>query len=169
MTDANQQRLQELQALTQASHKATSPIPIASNLLQTAQHREPDEASAEDLPLPIPSHPAEEDATSAPSLSGIAPLPTLLARTQPSASSNTRASEIANRVQQTAAITLQLRDQREFKVSLEEDPSRDDALVDRLAEQTVAIVQQRDEAIYQRVMQAIEQRLAQEVSHRSGF
>ncbi|MFN3151384.1 hypothetical protein [Bremerella sp.] len=161
MTDADQQRLQELQALTQASSDAHSPVPITSTLLQTAQHREPDEAADEDSPQPSPSPPAEEDATSVPILPGIAPLPTLLARSPVSSPSTTQASDLASRVQQTAATTLQLRDQREFKVSLEEDPSRDDALVQRLAEQTVAFVQQRDEAIYQRVMQAIEQRLAQ--------
>lgn len=169
MTDADQQRLEELQALTQVSSDAHSPVPIASTLLQTAQDHEPDEAAVEDSPQPIPSPPAEEDATSAPSLSGIAPLPTLFARSQSSAPNSSPRGDLAGRVRQTANNTLQLRDQREFKVSLEEAPSRDDALIHRLAEQTVEIVQQRDETIYQRVMQAIEQRLSQEITYRSGF
>lgn len=173
MTDPDQQRLAQLQALTHIPREAPQPRPFVSEMLRGVQQRfkqnrsdyepnyEPDNAFATALPERdrLQPPPDSDDAFTQPP--GIQPLPSMPNTTQAASSSGTQSISRARRVQQAASSTLQLRDQREFKLTLEEDTSRDDALVDRLAEQTVAIIQQRDETIYQRVMQAIEQRLTQ--------
>ncbi len=166
------QRLKELQHLTQSTRAAPRPLPQTSGLLDSSQRtnpHSPDDEPTEESPAPTAasdSLPKEDEdpspftPTSATGRYPFPPLPQVLAADHPSP------VEIARQVQQTASTTLSLRDQREFKLSLEEDNSRDEALIDRLAEQTVSIVQQRDETLYQRVMQAIEQRLGQ---GRTGF
>ncbi|QDU75432.1 hypothetical protein Pan97_24640 [Bremerella volcania] len=163
MTNPDQQRLKELQALTQTSHQ---PTPLINQVLSSTQGRfTPDHAVDEPSDdfssvLPESDQPTMQQEVSAMprNRTGTRLLPTFPTVSPPSSK---QSDEIASRVQQSVSTTLQLRDQREFKLTLEEDTSRDDALVERLAEQTVSIVQQRDEMLYQRVMQAIEQRLAQ--------
>lgn len=169
MIDPDQQRLQELQALTQSSREAPQPSLMISQIRPSAQ-----QGSTEDPPVE-PSDDAFTASTSDPEQSQMPPtrdvasvafqanqpLASFSAASPAGASRGTQPTSLVQGVQQTASTTLKLRDQREFQLTVEQDASRDDALVDRLAEQTVAIVQQRDETLYQRVMQAIEQRLAQ--------
>jgi len=177
------QRLKALQALTQLSpdtfpHAPNEAAPMVTEMLRSPQtsfdRNERDEEEA-DLAFPATSSESEseqrsqeDDSPSFPN-QAIQPLASFPIAAQASSFHNlrdTRPADLAQRVQQAASATLQLRDQREFKLTLEEDASRDEALVAQLADQTVAIVQQRDEQIYQRVMQAIEQRLRQ---HQGAF
>lgn len=163
MTTPDHQRLTELQALTRP---ATAPRPPTSQLLRSAQTQiatdQPDDEAEDSVHAEASRSPAREaEDTPLPTQPETSP-PTSFPNTRPQTThSSTPPEELTQRVQQTASTTLQLRDQREFKLTLEEDTSRDDALVERLAEQTVTIIQQRDEMLYQRVMQTIEQRLAQ--------
>jgi len=169
MTDVDQQRLEELKALTRATQAGPlSAVPL-STMLRPRQERfsasdlleETDDVLAGESPAIDTTPHGQEHDQAHPALVRSQSLPDLTAAIERGTSRSPRPAAVAGRVQQAASATIQLRDQREFKLSLEEDTSRDDALVERLAEQTVTIVQQRDEAIYQRVMQAIEQRLAQ--------
>ncbi|MBA2116787.1 hypothetical protein [Bremerella alba] len=173
MTNSDAQRLQQLKALTQTPHDA-APLrrqesgPALASMVRSVKERlaenppesEPDEGHHTPLSASerSPAQPESDPVFSAPRST----LPQVSIPFAPQAQAPRRAPspELARRGEQTASETIQLRDQREFKLTLVEAASRDDALVARLAEQTVDLVQQRDEMIFQRVMQAIEQRLA---------
>ncbi|MEW4564718.1 hypothetical protein AB1K70_19415 [Bremerella sp. JC770] len=169
MTDSDQQRLAELKALTRATQAGPPSAVPFSNMLSPRPERfsasdlpeETDEMSASESLASETAPQAQERDQAHPDVVHSQSLPDLTTALEPGTRRSPRPADVARRVEQSATSTIQLRDQREFKLSLEEDTSRDDALVDRLVEQTVTIVQQRDEALYQRVMQAIEQRLAQ--------
>lgn len=173
MTDPNQLRLKELQALTRSSATAErSSLPTSDFLKGLPIDASPADPLEEAELASATSSAASEDGPAGrqrdrPTVAAASATypysPSQMIRPAPTTQ---QPAEIAQRVEQLASTMLTLRDQREFTLSLEEDTSRDDALVERLAEQTTDIIQQRDEMLYQRVMQAIEQRLAQS---RVGF